>query len=108
MDGPTPFAISKMNKSNDQYSFDYIMPYEYEEGLNKSQLSIYIVDSKLKIAVWEYKNSEGTEYKLNIPSNYAHHFDMIVNYSPLCKAREIELDEPDYKLLLYKFQKENK
>jgi len=108
MDGPTPCAIRWINKVKNCYYINYVAPYGKENLLDEPTLAIYIVDPKYKIAIWEEKDIEGKfDYKLMIPTKYANYFDIINNYSPQCKALEIELEQPDYKSLLYKFKKEN-
>lgn len=103
LDGPYPFVITKMEqKGAGQYritSKDYL---NNEDVIVKPEiLNIYIVDRKKQLAVFEYMDAGGEDfrYKLYVAKEQAGNFDMIVNHSN-SKQMEFEFEEIDFKKLL--------
>lgn len=95
-------AIQKFEKKSK--SLYYIELESQKEGsLPPTQIYIHIIDSKKKVAIWEYREENKSEYELMAPIESAKYFDMIVCHSSIHKFFYEELlkfDKIDFKTLL--------
>jgi len=100
MDGPSPMPLTTFQKNNDKkYSLTHFQPYNTDGNTN--QIIIHIIDSKNKIAVWEFTNeAKDYQYQLYVPKENAKNFDMINNYCDYMKQMEFKFDTIDYKKLI--------
>lgn len=75
-----------------------------EDNLAKpTQIYIHIIDSLKKVAVWETRKGNQTEYELMIPTESAKYFDMLVCDCPIAKFMDVNLikfDKIDFMTLL--------
>lgn len=100
MDGPYPIPLSSFRKnSNNQYALTGIGRHSFDSA--RTQLIIHMIDSKNKIAVWEFPaESTRYRYRLYVARENAPNFDMVVNYCKDAKQMEFSFDQIDYSKLL--------
>jgi len=100
IEGPWPQAILSLNKLSKSTWF--LKTYSPDWSDHKiRRVTIHIVNPQNKMAVWEYMDETGiNRYELCIPSAYADHYDMVVNYCMQNRTAEFMFDRIDYKRLL--------
>lgn len=95
-------AIQKLEKkSKSLYHIE--LENQEESSLPPTQIFIHIIDDQKKIAIWEYRKEDESEYELMIPIESADYFDMIVCRCPIHKFFDVNLfkfDKIDFKTLL--------
>ncbi len=100
---PIPYVLNSIIKQDDStfsIRLNGTLPGE-EKYREPDVLTIYIIDQKNKIAVWEYKpKGERTfRYELCIPKENVPNFDLVVNYTS-ARFEEFEFDKIDFEKLL--------
>ncbi len=96
-------AIHKFEKQSKSLYFIELKNLGEDSQTTPTQIYIHIIDSRRKVAVWEYRKENKSEYELMIPIESAKYFDMIVCSSSIHKFFNEELfkfDEIDFKTLL--------
>ncbi|MEY8727795.1 hypothetical protein AALN28_19305 [Bacteroides xylanisolvens] len=95
-------AIQKLEKkSNSLYHIE--LESQDESSLSPTQIYIHIIDRQKKVAIWEYRKENNSEYELMIPIESAKYFDMLVCHTFMDKffyVKLLKFDEIDFKTLL--------
>jgi hypothetical protein len=99
MEGPDPKPLLSFKKLNDgKYSLTSQPFYQF---VKKSNINVYIIDPKNKVAVWEDNALPAAyRYGLYVPVQYAHNFDMVHNYCKTDKMPEFVFDKIAFKTLI--------
>lgn len=99
MDGPMPMSIKSVSKTgsgNHQIELD-----DLHEISGSSVLTIYEVDSKTHLSIFEYQfGSDEPRYQLYIPKESASQFDIIVNHCENRKQLEYDFEDIDFDQLI--------
>lgn len=96
-------AIQKFEKKSNSLYYIELKNQGEDSPIPPTQIYIHIIDSRKKIAVWEYRKENELWYELMIPIESAKDFDMIVCYCPRHKffyEDLFRLDKIDFKTLL--------
>jgi hypothetical protein len=99
MDGYSPIAMQSFTKINDD-----IFNIKLKHGIPEDQgmpteVNIYIIDKKTKLAVWEYKTGKFSEYQLMVPMANARQYPIVVITSDN-KQPEYDFEVIDFKKLI--------
>lgn len=99
MEGPDPKPLLSFKKINDsKYSLTSQPFYQF---VKHSNINIYIIDPKNKVAVWEDMALPADyRYGLYVPVQYAQNFDMVHNYCKTDRMPEFVFDKIDFKALI--------
>jgi len=100
MDGYQPIAIQSVTKETDNVF--KIKTHHYWEGDEHlpSDLAIYIIDQKSKLAIWAYKWAGDMHYQLMVPKEHAKMYDIVALRSDISKQGEFDFETVDYKKLI--------
>jgi hypothetical protein len=99
MDGYSPQAIESVTKENN-YLFK-IKLHDYLKQLNTpSDLTIYVIDPKSKLAIWEYKTGPSTTYELMVPKENEKLYSSVIIHSEISKQQEFDFEKVDYQKLI--------
>ena len=99
MDGYSPQAIESVAKESN--SIFKIKLHHYLDQLNSpSDLTIYIIDPKSKLAVWEYKLGTNITYELMVPKESEMMYPSVVITSQISKQDEFDFEKVDYSKLI--------
>ena len=96
-EGPVASKISEQKKINSKtYEFKLTGIYDQDR-----KIIIHIIDLKKGIAVFEQiTNGTDKKYYLMIAADKIKSVPIIVNYCPTQKQKELQFEEPDFKILL--------
>ncbi|MFA6247086.1 MAG: hypothetical protein WC615_09095 [Mucilaginibacter sp.] len=99
IDGPDLKPLLNFKKlSESKYTLTSQPFYQF---VKKSNINIYIIDTKNKVAVWEDTALPADyRYGLYVPLQYAQNFDMVHNYCKTDKMPEFVFDKIDFKALI--------
>jgi hypothetical protein len=98
-DGYSPIAMQSFTKINDDVfniKLKHIIP---ENQYMPTEVNIYIIDKKTKLAVWEYKTGKFSEYQLMVPIENSRQYPIVVIASD-GKQPEYDFEAIDFKKLI--------
>lgn len=96
-------AIQKLEKKSNSVYYIELEGWDGDSPTPPVQIYIHIIDSQKKVAIWESKKDNKSQYELMIPVESAKEFDMIVCYCPIHKFFEenlFQFDKIDFNTLL--------
>jgi hypothetical protein len=99
-DGYSPIAIQSFTKiRNDIFNIKlkHGIP---EDQYMPTEVNIYIIDKKTKLAVWEYKTGKSYKYQLMVPQENSHQYPIVVIKSDFGKQPEYDFEVIDFKKLI--------